>query len=195
MLPATSTVALKEWAVTVAALERGEQIILLRKGGIREDGKHFKVDQDGFFLYPTYEHQIAGLLKPDYRPLLEETLVDADPDLVTLNSYAEVVEVIETSDEEAVAELDRFHIWVEDYAEKRIHWKPRFPLSVMLLRVHLLEQPQALPVMPEYEGCTSWVTLVEEYPVGVATAVLNDRRFNRGVERIKEALGVSPPGP
>ena len=188
-----STVALKEWAVAVAALERGEQIVILRKGGIREDGRHFKVEHDGFFLYPTFEHQEAELLKPEHRPLLEETMEDVDPDLVTLNSYAEVIDVIETSDEDAVAALDRFHIWTPEYADKRLHWKPRFPLTVMLLRVSLLQQPQALPVMPEYVGCTSWVTLVEEYPIDVATPVINQRRFNGQVTEITEALGVGTP--
>ncbi len=59
----------------------------------------------------------------------------------------------------------------------------------MVLRVHVLEQPQALPVMPEYVGCKSWVSLVEEYPVGVATPVLNDRRFERRLDEIRAVLG------
>ena len=37
MLPDHCQIALKEWAVTVQALARGEQILLLRKGGIHED--------------------------------------------------------------------------------------------------------------------------------------------------------------
>ena len=189
MIPGTSTIAFKEWAVTVAALERGEQILLLRKGGIREDGKHFRIEHDGFFLYPTFDHQTPDLLKPEFHPLYGETLADEDPDLVHLSSYAEVSEVFETSDEAAAKALEEFHIWSPEYAEKRIHWKPLHPLKVMVLRVHALEQPQALPVMPEYDGCTSWVNLVEEYPVGVATPVLNDRRFNRRLDEIRAALG------
>ncbi len=189
MIPGTSTVAFKEWAVTVAALERGEQVLLLRKGGIREDGKHFKIEHQGFFLYPTYDHQTPDLLKPQYQSLYGETLLDEDPDLVHLSSYAEIVEVFETSDEAVARALGEFHIWSPEYAEKRIHWKPLHPLKVMVLRVHVLEQPQALPVMPEYDGCKSWVPLVEEYPVGVATPALNDRRFNRRLDEIKAVLG------
>lgn len=190
MLPEWSLIAFKEWAVTVAALERGDQVVLLRKGGIREDGKHFRIEHNDFFLYPTYEHQVTELVKPEFHGLFNETLLDADDALVTLNSYAEIAETFETSDEEAVANLLPLHIWTATYAEKRIHWKPRFPLTVMVLRVHKLQQPQALPVMPEYDGCKSWVTLVEEYPVGVATPVLNDRQFNREVAKIRDALGV-----
>ena len=48
--------ALKEWAVTVRALAEGEQLITLRKGGLREDNKHFEIEHDRFFLYPTFDH-------------------------------------------------------------------------------------------------------------------------------------------
>ncbi len=191
MLPAVSTVGFKEWAVTVAALEKGEQVVLLRKGGIREDGKHFKVEHEGFFLYPTYDHQKSDLVKLEFHDLFDSTLVDEDPDLVHLSSYAEVTEVIETSDEEIVESLDSHHIWTQEYAEKRLHWKPRHPLTLMILRVHSLEQPQALPVMESYDGCKSWVPFVEDYPVGVSTPVLNDRRFERKVDELKTALGLT----
>ena len=45
-------VAFKEWAVTVRALAEGEQLLTLRKGGIREENKHFELDHERFFLYP-----------------------------------------------------------------------------------------------------------------------------------------------
>ena len=61
-----ATHALKEWAVATDVLERGETILLLRKGGIREEGKHFRVAHDEVLLYPTYEHQQPHLLKPQY---------------------------------------------------------------------------------------------------------------------------------
>ncbi|MGI8550821.1 MAG: DUF1802 family protein, partial [Dehalococcoidia bacterium] len=45
--------ALKEWAAVIDALQRGEQIVTLRKGGIRE--KAFLVEGRSFFLLPTFE--------------------------------------------------------------------------------------------------------------------------------------------
>ena len=50
-------IAFKEWAVTVRALAEGEQLVTLRKGGIREENKHFEIEHDRFFLYPTFEHR------------------------------------------------------------------------------------------------------------------------------------------
>ena len=48
-------IAFKEWAVTVRALAEGEQLVTLRKGGIREPEKHFALEHDRFFLYPTFD--------------------------------------------------------------------------------------------------------------------------------------------
>src|SRR4051812_4068004 len=49
--------AFKEWAIVVDALGRGEQIIILRKGGISEGQGGFKLEQDEFLLFPTFFHQ------------------------------------------------------------------------------------------------------------------------------------------
>jgi hypothetical protein len=62
--------ALKEWAVAVSALERGETALVVRKGGIRE--KAFAVPQTRFLLLPGYEHQRPELLKPEYRRLMDD---------------------------------------------------------------------------------------------------------------------------
>ena len=49
--------AFKEWAIVVEALGRGEQIVILRKGGIREDRRGFQVEHSEFLLLPTLYHQ------------------------------------------------------------------------------------------------------------------------------------------
>jgi len=56
-------IAFKEWAVTVRALAEGEQLLTLRKGGIREPDKHFQLEHDRFFLYPTFDHQRTDLVR------------------------------------------------------------------------------------------------------------------------------------
>src|SRR5947208_13947214 len=67
-------IAFKEWAVTVRALAEGEQLLTLRKGGIRESGKHFRVEHDRFFLYPTFDHQRGDLVRESHRPELRRAL-------------------------------------------------------------------------------------------------------------------------
>ncbi len=48
--------AFKEWAAIVEALGAGEQILLLRKGGIAEGRGGFQVKNQRFWLYPTFFH-------------------------------------------------------------------------------------------------------------------------------------------
>src|SRR5258707_1070163 len=67
-------IAFKEWAVTVRALAEGEQLLTLRKGGIREPEKHFKLDHERFFLYPTFDHQRPDLVRQSHRPELMRAL-------------------------------------------------------------------------------------------------------------------------
>src|SRR6202007_2664092 len=67
-------IAFKEWAVTVRALAEGEQLLTLRKGGIREPEKHFKLEYERFFLYPTLDHQRPALVRQSPRPELVRAL-------------------------------------------------------------------------------------------------------------------------
>src|SRR5690242_21609115 len=53
----TERTALKEWAVLVDAMARGDIVAMIRKGGIREQRAGFDVRHDRFLLYPTYFHE------------------------------------------------------------------------------------------------------------------------------------------
>ncbi len=191
LYPSVCQVALKEWAVTVRAFERGEQILLVRKGGIREDGKDFRVLHPEFLLYPTFEHQKAELLKERYHGDLHHVLSqDRDGSSVTFSHWASLEEAIEVTDQEEADALSPYHIWTTDYVHKRLHWKPRQPLSLMLLRLYRLEEPRTLPYEPRYGGCTSWVELSQDIPLGRLAPVLTDVEFAGKVGEIKGALGV-----
>jgi hypothetical protein len=182
-------VALKEWAVTVDALNMGSQVLLLRKGGIREEGKEFKVLHHQFLLYPTYEHQREDLLKEPYRRNLQAVLAQgSDPEYIAFTHWAQTEEVIELSDEPALARLTPYHIWSEDYAQKRLHWKPRKPLFVMLLRVYQLLEPQRVAFTPRYAGCKSWVQLDSEVSLGRLLPVMSEGEFDSVVTRIRSVL-------
>ena len=78
----------------------------------------------------------------------------------------------------------------QDYAQKRLHWKPRHPLSVILLRVYRLEEPRMLPYLERYSGCKSWVELAEEVSLGQLTPTLTQEEFNTRVTGVKGAMEV-----
>jgi hypothetical protein len=68
-----SNVAFKEWAVVVEALGEGEQILILRKGGISEQRGQFEVQHREFWLYPTQFHEAERAIIPSMRPAFSWT--------------------------------------------------------------------------------------------------------------------------
>src|SRR5256714_4358156 len=148
-----SVPAFKEWAVIVRALLAGEQILDVRKGGLREDGRHFDVKSARVWLYPTTEHQQRELLKPAYQRWIDET--DAGPvrpDVIRIAGWADIVGVAQLTEPADLAKIAGKFIWTLDYAEKRLSWKRRDPLWVLALRAHRLLEPIEVPWREEYGG-------------------------------------------
>jgi len=152
--------ACKEWDAVVRALLEGEQVIDLRKGGIREPGRQFDLASDRFFLYPTVEHQEPDLLKAAYRDWVDPAPVRRAGQIV-IGGWADVIAHATIDDDAALATLDSKHIWTDAYAQSRLNWKARQPLWVLVLRVHRLLEPIAIPDRSEYHGCTSWMSLAD----------------------------------
>ncbi|MCH8826448.1 MAG: DUF1802 family protein [Chloroflexi bacterium] len=193
MLPPSSDLALKEWAVAVKALSEGKQILILRKGGIHIDDREFRVVHPEFLLYPTYEHQNAELVKPEYQDGLQQTLDENDvPGLVSLGYWCQVTDKFQVSEQDLLDEVSPYHIWTTDYANKRLHWRPKQPVTIALLRVYELQQPQALPVLDEYAGCKSWVELGQDVPLSIMTPVLSDQAYEGQAEALRQVLGGTP---
>ena len=177
--------ALKEWAVAVRALERGETALVVRKGGIRE--KTFAVPQTRFLLLPGYEHQRPELLKREYRSLMDGIPDLADDGPLRFTSFAEVEGAYEISEAEGLSALDPYHIWTPEYAESRFKWRPKKPLTVLVLRTYVLPDTVELPHRDEYGGCKSWIGLTRGISVEGARAALSDEDFDR---LVAPALGV-----
>ena len=182
--------AFKEWAVSCDALAAGTQTVLIRKGGIREEGGVFRIQEQEFFLLPTYEHQKSNLLQPQYVERLQAFAASGmDRANVTLSAYAVVDTIAVAKDEEQVAALAEEHIWNETFVKMRFDFNPYDPLYLVLLRSYLLRDPITLPVMPDYGGCKSWIAL--EHPISTEGAMpaLSDEAFGTRKEAILSALG------
>ncbi|MGO4107933.1 DUF1802 family protein [Paenibacillus sp. YAF4_2] len=189
-MEANYPVALKEWAVTVKALQEGHLMLVMRKGGIIEETRDFQLVSPGFYLMPAYEHQKEHLLKADYQGQIPGTMEGWTPDMasIKLSSYAEAVEDIEITDQATLDRIREYHIWTDTFAEERLKWKRTKPLHLLLLRVYRLEKPVELPMQPAYNGCKSWVSLNEDIPQPLMTPVLSDKEFEQQVWLIKQAL-------
>ena len=155
----TVTHGLKEWQVAVTALEQGETIVLLRKGGLREAKGQFTIAHQHILLYPTYEHQQPHLVKEQYTNAIVPVTPGWHPEMVRLGSWATITDSVQVSEAAPLAALLPFHIWNEAFAAERLKWKPSQPIEVLLLRVYRLAQPQIIPYNPVYGGCKSWLDL------------------------------------
>ena len=181
--------ALKEWAVAVEALEAGATILLLRKGGIREEGNNFQLKYPQVWLYPTYEHQKPHLLKPEYASKVN--IVDSGwhPETVRIGSYANITQVLLVREPSQISLLQPYHIWNEQMIGDRLKWKPNQPLSILLLRVYRLSQPKMIAYNPSYGGCKSWLNLTQSISIEGLKPVLDDDTYNRQVAEIAILFG------
>jgi hypothetical protein len=195
----TTVPAFKEWAVIVDALLEGEQIVDVRKGGIREAGRHFALRATRCWLYPTVEHQRSELLKAAYRHRVELTTAAAPPDgEIRIDGWADVVGVAKLTRAEELDALDSKLIWSADYAASRLNWKKRDPLWVLVLRAHRLAEPVTVPMRDEYRGCSSWVDLagLPADPASLASVpALSDVAFDARLKGVVDALpdGLTDP--
>jgi len=170
-------VALKEWASVVAALESGRQILLLRKGGILEQGNknRFSITHNEFVFFPTYLHQSRGELKPEiaFEPMA------AEPESLRISLAGMVTDILKVQAREQIDRLDDQHVWTRSLIDMRFNYKPQNPLYLMLIRAYRLHEPVSLVNTPAFAGCKSWVPLEQSIRMNNAVAVLDDDKYER----------------
>ncbi len=180
--------ALKEWDIAVKALEKGNTILLLRKGGIKEVSGQFKVHHNPILLYPTYEHQKPHLLKSAYANLVTTVSSGWHPETITINSWAEITTIFQVKKLLAIKQLYPYHIWTENFVEERFNWKNNQPLFVLLLRVFLLPESVVIPYHPIYGGCRSWIQLNDNISLVKSYPVISEQNYYKTVEEIKKII-------
>jgi hypothetical protein len=147
------SVGFKEWALVCEALGRGEQTILLRKGGIAEGRDGFGFRHAEFFLFPTFFHeQVVKVRTPG-----AEIPAQSEGE-VQIRYFAQLEAQKEITSWEMAAALAPFHILQESVVRERFEYKGA-GLRVALVRVFRLEPSWVFPNRPAYGGCRSWVNL------------------------------------
>lgn len=182
--------ALKEWAVTIEALLAGDQVVIVRKGGIGE--KRFELPHPAFFLFPTYVHQRPELVSADARERHADALAPRteEPSRLELRAWAEIHDAFPLEGPEGLRAIDDLHVLTPEYAAERLRWRRTQPLWAVVLRVHRLDEPPVLDVLPEHGGCVSWVALPEGIAPGPHTPVLDDEAFAVAAGRVESALAA-----
>ena len=188
-LPSSTTTALKEWATVLEATGRGEQLVLIRKGGLIEPGSGFELIASTFVFYPTFEHQAVNYLRPEFRGYFEQASAKRAPEgQVRFDLVGVAVSSASSSDPELIKRLEPFHVYNDEFKTQRLKWQPNQPLLVAVIRAYRLPSPITIPVAPAYAGCKSWVEHAQPVSLAGATPVLNDQEFDRRLHQIQPLL-------
>ena len=184
-------VALKEWAVALRALREGRQILLIRKGGIREEGNEFSVAARRVLLFPTYLHaeEQAASLQPCYGAWQQEETRNAPkPETVRLDAWAEITDIFVVQKPEKLYDLKSQHIYGDTFLKKRIEESPNKPLYGLCLRAYNLPRSIVVPTELDYYGCKSWITLTEPLDVSGSVPALSDLTYSARVRVTRRYL-------
>lgn len=181
--------ALKEWAVLVDAMLRGELVAMVRKGGIREQRAGFSVRHDRFLLYPAFFHEKVNELAPRYAASLESSHArKPEPGTIRIEAVADVVGVWQVAELDALRAIDGEHGMSWSAVESRFHYKNKPGVQVIAVRVSRLPDPVVVPETRRYLGCVSWVALDDAIDVSQAVPVLDDAALMMRVARLRNAL-------
>ncbi|DBA91080.1 hypothetical protein WJX77_004941 [Trebouxia sp. C0004] len=184
--------ALKEWAVTCAALGQGDQTIILRKGGIREPA--FRPAASTFLLFPTSFHSNTRLLRPVANVKYQQELAfdQKTATHLTIKHIASLTGCWTTFDPFVLSALSDHHVWTEEFLSTRLKWKPKQPITVMELRCSQLQQPLVTPTQDSYWGCFSWIDVeqgVTKEQLTTAEAVIDNSDYQGRQQQVRRALG------
>ena len=179
--------AFKEWAVIVEALGQGEQIVILRKGGIAEGRGGFRAEHERFWLFPTLFHQQAEGVVPDAAARFRSMTFPPE-DVLRIQFAAKVVEARRLESLAAAERLAGQHIWRDDVIAERFDWGRDQGIYAMAVRVRQLAAPMDLPMLEEYGGCKSWIELEPSMDIDGANPVLEDVIFEQKLADFREAL-------
>lgn len=162
--------ALKEWSNVIEALGRGEQIVLIRKGGIADP--HFGIEADRFYLYPTYSHQ--G--ETDSR------------ETVRITHWVEVLRTWTVRDRETLNRLQPLVDLPQETLEARYRFRPDQALYVIAVRAFALPAPVDVRYREDYGGCRSWISVEDEIDVTGSRPVLSETELKAKVESVDALL-------
>ena len=182
--------AFKEWAVVVDALGRGDQILILRKGGVQEESHLFRPEHKEFFLFPTFEHQNEEDLVPSARFRLKEMEIQEAQlgSAIPIQFYALLEASLKIFNIDTLHKLKDHHIWSDQAVDKRFLWGEEKWLNVLLVKVFRLSKIFNLKSRKSYAGCKSWVDFEEVIPMEGSNPVLEEKEFKKRLDAIKKLL-------
>ncbi len=147
------SIGFKEWALVCEAFGRGEQAIIVRKGGIAEGRRGFAFQHREFFLFPTYFHEQVDRVR------VSVAEIPRSATQVEIRYFAKIEAAKFITDWEAVSAMDSLHILQPGVIRERFGYGGKAGIHVAFLRVFRLLPAWILPNDRRFGGCRSWVKL------------------------------------
>ena len=181
------SVGFKEWALVCEALGRGEQTVILRKGGIAEGREGFSFKHREFFLFPTFFHeQVEKVRAVDCElPARREGELE-------IRYWARLEAAATITRWEVAAALHPFHILHAEVVRERFEYDEAPGIHVAFLRVFRLAVPWTFPDQRSYGGCRSWLRLPDAAPEMRLDAVLNETEHSARLSEFRTLLARTP---
>lgn len=174
---------LKEWAIVCEAMGRGEQCVIVRKGGLAEGREGFAFRHAEFFLIPTFFHEQAGKVR-----VRAPEIPKGREGEIEIRFLARVVAAAHVTARETAAALEPLHILQPAVVQERFDYDATPGLHVALVRVFRLSPSWIFPDAPRFGGCRSWVTL-PPYPREMQLEpVLTDQEHEERFERFQALM-------
>ncbi len=160
------SIGFKEWSLVCDALGRGEQSLILRKGGIAEGRDGFSFRHREFFLFPTFFHEQLGKVRGV--PMALPTKIDE----IVVSLYAVVEKTARIVSLEMARALAPLHVLSPEVVQERFGYKDE-GLNLAFVRVFRLQSAWILADEKRFGGCRSWVELPAP-PPSAMEPVLDD---------------------
>lgn len=150
------SIGFKEWAVVCEALGRGEQSIILRKGGIAEGRDGFSFRHAEFFLFPTWFHE-----QPEKVRQIGIELPEPNADKIDIRHFAKLESSHVITSWKVAEALEPLHILQPGVVRERFEYDQSLGLQVGFVRVFRVQPTWTIANDKRFGGCRSWVNLPE----------------------------------
>ncbi len=184
----TCQIAFKEWAGVCAALARGRQTIVLRKGGIREsEGPgRFSIEYSEFWLFPTWLHQAEQGLRQESQG---RAVAFERPEngLIPVSALVRVERIAYIDRVDLLPSLEEFHVLTAETVLKRYHYRQP-GIWVLGARVWRRDVPFEIAQTDAQAGCKTWVPLEEPLSTAGLTPALDEAEWAERSDRLAAVL-------
>ena len=133
-----------------------------------------------FLFFPTVAHSHAQRVRPEHRDLLAAAAADSTEAEIVLRAGAKVVAAVEVNRPERLEDIAPLHIWTaESVRADRLDFRPKHQLTVLVVQVSPLAEPERVARAPEYAGLHELGAAAGQPDVGDAGARRRDAAGDR----------------